>query len=50
MSRVTPGTKVGVGRAEEWRVRVDHGKLLEVYMGAASEGTAVHDEVDEDDE
>lgn len=33
----------------ECRVRVDHGKLLDVYMGDASDGTAVHEEDDEDD-
>lgn len=44
-----PGTKVGVGKAEECRVRVDHGRLLEVYIGDESDGAAVHKEDDEDD-
>jgi hypothetical protein len=49
MSRVTPATKVGVGRVEECRVRVDHGRLVEVYMGDVSEGAVVQDEDEEDE-
>lgn len=46
---MTPGTKVGVGSAELWRVRVDHGRLLEVYMGDESDGAAVQAEDAEGD-
>lgn len=46
---MTPGTKVGVGRAEVWRERVDHGRLLDVNMGDESDGAAVQDEDAEGD-
>lgn len=37
MLSVTPGTKVGVATGADERERVDHGRLLEVYIGAESE-------------